>query len=176
MTLIGSSIHSYVNVKFDGVSQEVAIEYQNVAENTVIDIYPTENPLNYDLNSGATWSTDHWTATMPDEDLTISIDYIVPPADPELAWSANSATVTLGADDNIFPTLSNPHDIVSISYESSNTTVADIDSYGLITLVSPGNTTISAVFAGDETYSASTVSYALTVESGGGESGSSGAS
>lgn len=83
---------------------------------------------------------------------------------PELAWSSNSATVTIGADDNVFPTLTNPHN-VTVTYSSSDTTKATIDaSTGAITLADAGNTTISATFAGNDTYYAQTVSYTLTVE------------
>lgn len=84
--------------------------------------------------------------------------------DPELAWSEDSATVTIGADDNVFPTLTNPHS-VTVSYSSSDGEKATIDaSTGEITLVAAGDTTISAVFAGDDTYEAQTVTYTLTVE------------
>lgn len=83
---------------------------------------------------------------------------------PELAWSANSATVTIGADDNVFPTLTNPHS-VTVTYSSSDTTKATINaSTGAITLAGAGNTTISATFAGNDTYYEQTVSYTLTVQ------------
>ena len=87
---------------------------------------------------------------------------------PELAWSANSATVTVGADDNVFPTLSNPHNISnSLTYASSDESVATINAYGEIILVSAGETNISAIFVGDDTYYAQTVTYSLTVEASG---------
>lgn len=83
--------------------------------------------------------------------------------DPELAWSAESATAQIG-ETNTFPTLTNPHS-VTVSYTSSDGEKATIDaSTGEITLVSEGNTTISAVFAGDDTYEAQTVTYTLTVQ------------
>lgn len=106
---------------------------------------------------------------------TLTVEEVVPKQDPELAWSANSATVTIGEASSEWnlPTLSNPNN-VEVTYNSSNTTVATIDNDGEITLVSAGNATISAIFEGDETYNASTVSYDLTVEDGNGESGSSG--
>lgn len=87
------------------------------------------------------------------------------PVSPELAWSANTATVTIGADDNVFPTLSNPHS-VTVYYASGNESVATInESTGEITLVAEGYTTIYANNGqGDETYESQTVSYALTVE------------
>lgn len=83
---------------------------------------------------------------------------------PDLAWSSNSATVTIGADDNVFPTLTNT-DGVTVTYASSDTSVATInESTGAISLVAAGSTTISAVFAGNTLYVAKTVTYTLTVE------------
>lgn len=83
--------------------------------------------------------------------------------DPELAWSADSATAQIG-ETNTFPTLTNPHS-VTVSYSSSDSEKATIDaSTGEITLVAEGDTTISAAFAGDDTYEAQTVTYTLTVQ------------
>lgn len=91
-------------------------------------------------------------------------DDIYIPVTPGLAWSAESATVTIGADDNIFPTLTNPHS-VTVEYTSSDTEKATIDSStGEITLVAAGDTTISAIFAGNDDYEAQTVTYSLTVQ------------
>lgn len=81
--------------------------------------------------------------------------------DPGLAWSASSFEATVGAD-NDFPTLTNTHE-VSVSYKSSDTSVATIDSDGIITLLAAGTTAISASSSATSTYSASSASYALTV-------------
>ncbi len=91
------------------------------------------------------------------------IEVPVVPVSPELAWSSETATVTIGAEDNVFPTLSNPNN-VTVTYSSSDTTKATIDSStGVITLADAGETTISADFVGDDTYTAQTVTYTLTV-------------
>jgi len=60
-----------------------------------------------------------------------------------ISWSAGTCTVTIGATDNTFPSLNNPGE-QSITYSSSNTGVAAISSDGTITLVSAGETTITA--------------------------------
>ena len=89
----------------------------------------------------------------------------------DISWSKASATVTIGANDNVFPELSNPHNL-PVTYESSKPEFATIDANGSITLIAAGTTKISAIFAGDDTYEASTVSYNLTVkeaEGGGGD-------
>ena len=81
-------------------------------------------------------------------------------------WSAVSATVQVGADDNEFPTLTNDKN-VAVTYTSSTPAVATIDATGVVTLVKEGTTTISAFYEGSEiegvTYAAKTVSYELTV-------------
>ncbi len=89
--------------------------------------------------------------------------YVDAKLSPELEWSSESATVTIGADDNVFPTLTNPNSL-TVTYASSDSEKATINaSTGSITLVAAGNTTISAVFAGNDDYEAQTVTYALTV-------------
>lgn len=83
--------------------------------------------------------------------------------DPALAWSVDSYEATIGAE-NTFPTLTNTYG-VDIAYESSKPDVATINASGVITLVAAGSTLIKASSAADETYSASSASYLLTVVS-----------
>lgn len=82
-----------------------------------------------------------------------------------LAWSKASDTATMLTGNDTMPTatLTNPHSL-PVEYTSSNTDVATINaSTGAITLVSGGETVISARFAGDATYAPANVSYTLTV-------------
>ena len=81
--------------------------------------------------------------------------------DPALSWSVDSFEATSGAT-NSFPTLSNTYN-VSVTYESSKPEVATISPNGTITLLSSGSTMITASSAADETYSASSASFILTV-------------
>ena len=81
--------------------------------------------------------------------------------DPALAWSADSFEATIGSA-NSFPTLTNTYN-VSVTFESSKPEVATINGSGVITLVAAGSTLIKASSAADETYSASSASYLLTV-------------
>ena len=83
--------------------------------------------------------------------------------DPALSWTADSFEATIGSQ-NVFPTLTNSYK-VSVSYTSSKPEVATVSSGGAITLVAAGSTLITASSAADETYSASTASYLLTVVS-----------
>jgi hypothetical protein len=83
--------------------------------------------------------------------------------DPALSWTADSFEATIGSQ-NVFPTLTNTYK-VSVSYTSSKPEVATVSNGGAITLVAAGSTLITASSAADETYSASTASYLLTVVS-----------
>ena len=84
--------------------------------------------------------------------------------DPALAWSANSFEASIGGQ-NSFPTLTNTFN-VNVSYESSRPEVATVNANGVVTLLSGGSTLITASYAADETYSASSDSYLLTVIGG----------
>lgn len=80
-----------------------------------------------------------------------------------LSWGTSARTVTLNANDNVFPTLSNENNL-PVTYSSSNTEVATIDNSGTITLLTAGTTVISAEFAGNDEYDAAKVTYTLTVK------------
>ena len=81
----------------------------------------------------------------------------------QFSWNEAAATVTMGAGDNTYPSLTNSIP-VSVTYSSSNTAVATInETSGVIELVKAGSTNISAIFTGNDTYAATTVTYALTV-------------
>lgn len=87
-------------------------------------------------------------------------------ADPGLAWSESAFEATIG-EQNSFPTLSNSHNL-SISYSSSQNSVATIDEEGNITLLSAGTTAIMATSGATDTYASGSASYALTVVKGSG--------
>ena len=82
----------------------------------------------------------------------------------DLAWSANSYVAKLDSD-NTFPTLGNPNGL-DVTYSSSNTAVATIDSEGNVSLKSAGSTTINASSKADDTYYAGSTDYSLIVTSG----------
>ena len=81
-----------------------------------------------------------------------------------LSWSAATANVTYGADNNVFPTLTNTHN-VPVTYSSSNQAAATIDANGVITLKDiTADTDISAIFEGNDDYLGQTVTYTLKVK------------
>ena len=81
---------------------------------------------------------------------------------PNLSWSSNTCVATMEVD-NEFPTLTNPYEL-SITYLSSDPTVATIDENGTITLLKSGTTRITASYEEDEDYLSAYTSYELTVE------------
>ena len=106
------------------------------------------------------------TATVEDDGYEGSASYTLKISKNEngLAFSAATATATYGISFTP-PTLTNQY-VLPVTYESSKTEVATVDSDGKVTVLKTGETTISAKFVGDDTYEASTVSYILTVKKG----------
>lgn len=83
---------------------------------------------------------------------------------PGLSWGTSARTVTIGAEDNKFPTLTNTYNL-AVKYSSDDPDVAAIDATtGKITLGIPGKTNITAEFEGNDEYEAAKVTYELTVK------------
>ena len=82
---------------------------------------------------------------------------------PGLSWGTASYEVTIGSEDNTFPTLSNENNL-AVTYSSDNTDVATIDADGVITLVAAGTANITAEFAENDEFEAGSVSYKLIVK------------
>lgn len=89
-----------------------------------------------------------------------------------LSFGTSARTVTIGADDNVFPTLTNANNL-AVTYNSSDKGVATIAADGTITLVAAGETVISATSEETAEFEAGKAQYTLTVkdaQGGGGES------
>ena len=82
---------------------------------------------------------------------------------PGLSWGVASREVTIGSEENNFPTLSNENNL-AVTYSSDNTDVATIDAEGNITLVAAGTANITAEFAENDEFEAGSVSYKLIVK------------
>ena len=83
---------------------------------------------------------------------------------PGLSWGTSARTVTIGAEDNLFPKLTNTYNL-AVKYSSDDPDVAAIDAAtGEITLGIPGKTNITAEFEGNDEYEAAKVTYELTVK------------
>lgn len=81
-----------------------------------------------------------------------------------LAWNPISVTLTQG-DAFTAPTFSNPNSVTGITFTSDNETLATVDNAGVISLVSgkTGTATITATYAGNETYKPAEVKCTITV-------------
>ena len=85
--------------------------------------------------------------------------------DSEIAFSSKSYEAKITDKDDTYHsyvTLNNPNNL-SVTYASSKTDVAEVNAAGEVMVLGLGTTTISATFAGDDTYKSATVSYELTV-------------
>ena len=84
-------------------------------------------------------------------------------ADAELAWNPETITLTVG-DAFTAPTLVNTQS-VAVTFESSNDAVATVDANGVIALVDDavGTATITAAFAGDNTYNPASATCTIKV-------------
>ena len=84
-------------------------------------------------------------------------------ADATVAFASKTASGKIGEAFTAPKVTTSPADL-TLSYTSSNTKVATVDaSTGAVTLVSAGETTITASFAGNDNYNAANDSYTLTV-------------
>ena len=91
-----------------------------------------------------------------------------------LSWGTSGKTVTLGAEVNVFPALQNENKL-SVTYNSSEKTVATISADGIITLIAAGSTVISAKSEETAEFEAGYAQYTLTVkEAQGGGGGTEG--
>ncbi|MBQ9525168.1 MAG: Ig-like domain-containing protein [Bacteroidaceae bacterium] len=88
-------------------------------------------------------------------------------ASPEISFSTDSYSFVIGSSDYLAFTgqaLTNPNSVTIVSYESSDTSIATVDSDGNVTLKGKiGSTTITATSEENFTYAASTASYDITV-------------
>lgn len=83
-----------------------------------------------------------------------------------LSWGKASTTVTYGDTESYtkyLPTLQNANNL-TITCTTSNDAVATVTNEGVITVVGPGDATLSAIFEGNDEYEAQTVDFALTVK------------
>lgn len=79
-----------------------------------------------------------------------------------LAFSSETAETRLNEEVKL-PVLSNPNNL-SVTWTSSDETVATVDENGNVTIIAVGTVTITATFAGNDNYLAGAVSYTLTVD------------
>ena len=85
--------------------------------------------------------------------------------DPGISFGETTYTANITDKDDAFHsyvTLNNPNNL-SVTYASSKTDVAEVNAAGEVKVLGLGTTTISATFAGDDTYTAASAEYTLNV-------------
>ena len=104
-----------------------------------------------------------WTVLMSSNG-TDWVDYAGVKVDAKLTFSAPTASVVYGAALTA-PTLTvTPESLKgSVTFSSSNETVAKVSASGEVSVVGAGETTIKATFAGNDLYNGAEASYKLTV-------------
>ena len=84
-------------------------------------------------------------------------------ADPDLSFDESASFNAVVGEEFTAPTLANPHELF-VYYESDNEDVATVDAAtGAVTIVGPGEATITAKTDGDDSYSEGSASYTIKV-------------
>ena len=83
-------------------------------------------------------------------------------ANATMSFTPNAVTIVEGQTFTA-PTLTNAAGL-AVSYESSNTAVATVDTNGNVTIVGIGSTVITATGAGNDNYNGTSATYTITVE------------
>ena len=117
--------------------------------------------VNYTTSGGGTTTYNNYITTCASD-----IEYVE--LGDDFKWSAAEAEVTIDATDNVFPELTNTHN-VPVKYSSSDDAIATIAADGTVTLKKEGTVTITAKYEGGTSagtgkeYKAKTVTYSLKV-------------
>lgn len=153
-----SSSNNYLRTKEDKDDNAAwKITITNNEANITAQGENTKNILRYNTNS-------NMFSCYSSGQQSVFIYTASPLPEPGMYWSASEAAASITSSGIQFtaPTLTLGN-ASSVTYSSSNPSVATISSTGEVSVLAVGTTTISAVFPGNASYSASTVSYVLTV-------------
>ena len=141
-TITDNSISAYyTNLALSGIDTETTLTFTATAGNRFV-IWGVNSEIDNRASAGIEWQKSGVKAT---EDV---------------------GTLLTGADTAPTAILANPNG-VSVSYTSSDTSVATIDpSTGAVSLIAEGSTDITATFAGSKEYKPATATYTLNVSDG----------
>ncbi len=163
---LGKYLYSTAAKKVNYSSTEQSWTLANGA-NGVEMSFGSYGTMTYNVNDPRfTTYTSNASASMIRANLYMEYDGQVPveKQDVTMEFSSTSATATLGQTFTP-PTLTTTPSDLGVAYSSSNPAVATVDeATGAVTLVAAGTTTITATFAGNNSYNSATASYTLTVK------------
>ena len=118
------------------------------------------------LKSGTTTITASFAGNSAYAPGSASYDLTVAKGEATLDFSEAASTAKIG-ETFTAPTLTKNPDNLTVTYASSDATVATVNAQtGEVTLMKSGSTTISASFAGDDKYEPANASYILTIDKG----------
>ena len=176
--LVGKKGGSFsATVALNGVSGQLTLTYKTnkdfikatVENATAGDLVQTGNDVSLPITVAAGTASITIKIANPSTSTNARLDNIklfqgVGKKAPGLSWGTATRTVTIGAEDNKFPTLTNTYNL-AVKYSSDDPDVAAIDATtGEITLVMAGKANITAEFEGNDEYEAAKVTYELTVK------------
>ena len=168
----GNTLRLYNNMEEEEQTTKITLSVPAGKKINKIDF--TGEYINFTADSGefanGAWTGEAQTvvltynATKAMQIKTITVDYGGNRIDPAFAWSAESATATIGQPFTA-PTLSYAQGFNGeITYTSSNENVATISATGAVTIVGAGTTVIKATTPSTPDYLESSASYTLTVK------------
>lgn len=172
----GNTLRLYTSIEQndpEGTPQGTKITISVPAGKKINKIDFTGSGINFTASTGefanSAWTGDAQTVVLTYNGSgtiqikTITVDYGGNRIDPAFAWSAESATATIGQPFTA-PTLSYAQGFNGeITYTSSNENVATISATGAVTIVGAGTTTIKATTPSTPDYLESSAAYTLTV-------------
>ena len=149
----------YLDMLMEWSKNDPVDDVERARNNAVYTVQANRNPfVDYPGLEEYVWGTMTTTA--------FSYDNYVQPVYKQnvtMSFSPATATATVGQDFTE-PTLTTDPANLSVTYSSSNESAATVDaSTGEVTLVAAGTTTITATFAGNDSYNSGSASYTLTV-------------
>ena len=164
-------------VALNGVSGQLTLTYKTnkdfikatVENATAGDLVRTGNDVSLPITVAAGTASITIKIANPSTSTNARLDNIklfqgVGKKAPGLSWGTASRTVTIGAEDNEFPTLTNTYNL-AVKYSSDDPDVAAINATtGEISLGIAGKAHITAEFEGNDEYEAAKVTYELTVK------------
>ncbi len=160
-------------VPIDGIKGEVTLAYKTNRNDLTVEVEGATLG-----EKSRTGNDDMYTVTIPDGTTEITVTFKMTSSSNArldniklyqgtakkpagISWGKASTSLTMGEEVTL--TLSNANNL-PITYSSSDETVATISAQGVITLVAPGKTTLTATFAGNDEYEAQTVTIEVTVK------------
>jgi len=126
-----------------------------VSYTLIADDIESDGSIKIYRNSGDDRFFSFSVSRLADDRESVTLSFASSSGSADIAASATLPTLTV--DPNVTAVTSN------ITYSSSNPAVATVTGNGALTLTGIGKTTITAAFAGDETYKPASATYTLTV-------------